>query len=36
MMVKVEGSMKADVKSPMTTVEGSGIMTVKGGIVMIN
>lgn len=36
MMVTVQGDIKADVKSPMTTVEGSGMLTVKGGIVMIN
>ncbi|WP_282609171.1 type VI secretion system Vgr family protein [Pelagibius sp. Alg239-R121] len=36
LMVTVEGSIKTDVKSPMTTVEGSGMLTVKGGIVMIN
>ncbi len=36
MMVTVQGDVKADVKSPMTTVEGSGMLTVKGGIVMIN
>ena len=36
MMVTVQGDMKADLKSPMTTVEGSGMLTVKGGIVMIN
>jgi len=35
-MVKVEGSAQAEVKSPMTTVSGDGMMTVKGGIVMIN
>lgn len=36
MMVTVQGDVKADLKSPMTTVEGSGMLTVKGGIVMIN
>lgn len=36
MMVTVQGDIKADLKSPMTTVEGSGMLTVKGGIVMIN
>lgn len=34
--VKVEGSAQAEVKSPMTTVKGDGMMTVKGGVVMIN
>lgn len=36
MMVTVQGDMKVDVKSPMTTVAGDGMLTVKGGIVMIN
>ncbi len=35
-MVTVEGSAKAELKSPMTTVSGDGMMTVKGGVVMIN
>ena len=34
--VKVEGSAQAEVKSPMTTVKGDGMLTVKGGVVMIN
>jgi len=36
MMVTVEGSITADVKSPMTTVKGDGMLTLKGGITMIN
>lgn len=36
MMVKVEGSTMLQAKSPMSTVEGSGMLTVKGGVVMIN
>ena len=36
MMVKVEGSAMAEVKSPMTTVKGDGMLTLKGGITMIN
>ncbi len=36
MMVTVQGDIKADLKAPLTTVEGSGMLTVKGGIVMIN
>lgn len=35
-MVTVEGKATADVKSPMTTVDGSGMLTLKGGAVMIN
>ena len=35
-MVTVEGSAKADLKSPLTTVSGDGMLTVKGGVVMIN
>ena len=36
MMVKVEGSAMAEVKSPMTNVKGDGMLIAKGGIVMIN
>ena len=35
-MVKVEGSAMAQLKSPLTTVAGDGMLTVKGGITMIN
>jgi len=35
-MVKVEGSAMAQLKSPKTTVAGDGMLTVKGGITMIN
>lgn len=36
MMVTVQGTTKADLKSPMTTVSGDAMTTVKGGMVMIN
>jgi type VI secretion system secreted protein VgrG len=36
MMVKVEGTITAEVKSPMTTVKGDAMLTLKGGITMIN
>ena len=36
MQVKIQADMKADLKSPMTTVSGDGMMTVKGGLVKIN
>jgi type VI secretion system secreted protein VgrG len=36
MMVNVEGSATTEIKSPMTTVKGDGMLTVKGGITMIN
>lgn len=35
-MVKIEGQATADVKSPITTVKGDGMLTLKGGITMIN
>jgi type VI secretion system secreted protein VgrG len=35
-MVTIEGTAKADIKSPMTSVNGDGMVMVKGGIVMIN
>jgi type VI secretion system secreted protein VgrG len=35
-MVTVEGSAKLDAKSPLTTVKGDGVLTLKGGITMIN
>ncbi len=35
-MVKVEGSATTEVKSPMTTVKGDGMLTLKGGVTMIN
>ena len=34
--IKIEGDATADLKSAMTTVEGSGMATVKGGLVKIN
>lgn len=35
-MVSIEGQAMAEMKSPMTTVKGDGMTTIKGGIVMIN
>ncbi|MEY3760634.1 MAG: type secretion system tip protein VgrG, partial [Pseudomonadota bacterium] len=35
-MVKVEGSAMLDAKSPLTTVSGDGMLTLKGGLTMIN
>jgi type VI secretion system secreted protein VgrG len=35
-MLKMEAQATADVKSPMTTVKGDGMLTLKGGITMIN
>ncbi len=34
--VEVKATAKADISSPMTTIKGDAIMTVKGGLVMIN
>lgn len=36
MMIKIDGTMMTDVKGLMTTVKGTAMLTVKGGIVMIN
>jgi type VI secretion system secreted protein VgrG len=36
MMVSIEGQATTDVKSPMTTVKGDGMLTLKGGLTMIN
>lgn len=36
MMVSVQGQATAELKSPMTTVNGDGMLTLKGGITMIN
>ena len=36
MVVSVEGQATAEMKSPMTTVSGDGMLTLKGGVVMIN
>jgi type VI secretion system secreted protein VgrG len=36
MMVKVEGTTMLDAKSPLTTVKGDGMLTLKGGVTMIN
>jgi type VI secretion system secreted protein VgrG len=35
-MVKVEGTAMAELKSPLSTVKGDGVLTLKGGITMIN
>ena len=36
MMVTVKGTASAEVKSPATTVKGDGMLTLKGGVTMIN
>ncbi|WP_305907355.1 type VI secretion system tip protein VgrG [Methylomarinum sp. Ch1-1] len=36
MMVKIEGTTSAEMKSSMTTVKGDGMLTLKGGVIMIN
>ncbi len=36
MMVSIEGQATLEAKSPMTTVSGDGMLTLKGGITMIN
>ncbi|MFA5985302.1 MAG: type VI secretion system tip protein VgrG [Methylococcaceae bacterium] len=36
LMVTIQGQAQAELKSPMTTVSGDGMLTVKGGVVMIN
>jgi len=35
-MVNVEGSAMLEAKSPLTTVKGDGVLTLKGGVTMIN
>lgn len=35
-MVKIAGTAMAELKAPMTTVKGDGILIVKGGVTMIN
>ena len=35
-MVNIEGQATAEMKSPMTTVKGDGMLTLKGGLTMIN
>ena len=35
-MIEITGQAKADVKSPLTTVKGDGMLTLKGGVTMIN
>ncbi len=34
--IKIEGKATAEMKSPMTTVKGDGMLTLKGGMTMIN
>jgi type VI secretion system secreted protein VgrG len=36
MMVKLDGQIQTEVKGVMTTVKGDAMLTVKGGIAMIN
>ncbi|GAB4273786.1 MAG: type VI secretion system spike protein VgrG1b [Methylomicrobium sp.] len=36
LMITIQGSVKLDAKSPMTTVTGDGMLTLKGGVTMIN
>jgi type VI secretion system secreted protein VgrG len=36
MMIKIEGTIMVDVKGLMTTVKGDAMLTLQGGIVMIN
>ncbi len=36
MMISIEGQIKTDIKGTMTTVAGDAMLTVKGGVVMIN
>jgi type VI secretion system secreted protein VgrG len=36
MMVQIEGQVQLEAKAPMTTVNGDGMLTLKGGITMIN
>jgi hypothetical protein len=36
MLVKIEGQSMVQTKAPMVQVSGSGMVTVKGGVVMVN
>jgi type VI secretion system secreted protein VgrG len=36
LMVNIQGTTTAEMKSPMTTVKGDGMLTLKGGLTMIN
>ena len=36
LMVDIKGSVKAQVASPLTTVKADGMLTLKGGVVMLN
>jgi type VI secretion system secreted protein VgrG len=36
MKVSIEGSIATEVKGVMTTVKGDGMLTLKGGVTMIN
>ena len=35
-MIKIQADGMAEVKSPMTTVKGEGMLVLKGGLTMIN
>ena len=35
-MIKIEGTAKADLKAPLTTIQADGKLTAKGGVTMIN
>jgi type VI secretion system secreted protein VgrG len=35
-MLKLEGTGMSELKAPMTTVKGDGMLVVKGGLTMIN
>jgi type VI secretion system secreted protein VgrG len=35
-MINIKASAMAEMKSPMTTVKGDGILTLKGGLTLIN
>ena len=35
-MISIEGQAKLDLKAPMTTVNGDGMLTLKGGLTQIN
>jgi type VI secretion system secreted protein VgrG len=36
MVVSIQGQIQAELKAPMTTVSGDGMLTLKGGVTMIN
>ena len=35
-MIKIEGTGMVEAKAPMTTVKGEAMLTLKGGLTMIN